>query len=331
MPVLLSDEELQALEGLPHLHRCLYIFGIRRYMDYQTGITGIKREISYKSLSEEVYVNPHQGFKNTGSLSRDQIKRALIVLEQAGLIKRKSIVTKEEKQLILECELAKSAKSIQNKPAPNPPHSPALQAALEGIKGKNAGKPYKNSMGRAGADTTAEAKSRPASRPAHFEKAALHQISDTLHNITLHDNNVSPVDNSKPDAQAFFQLLGKQGYYLHQLHANKKTLAMVHAWIKAKVTLEEALIGINHVNAQLGKPPDTPTYYHKPVLQVREDFKSAEQPSEDLKHGSNDKRTQHTKPRLTHEQRRKRLADWAAKKERELETEEGPESDNVAI
>jgi hypothetical protein len=261
MAISLSDRELDAMDGLPHFHRCVYIFGIRKYMDYQTGITGIKREISYKSLAEEVYVKPHQGVKDTGNNSRDQIKRVLILLEKKGLISRHSIVTKDEKQLILKCLLANADNSIQNKAAPKPPHSAAPQTA-----------PVDNSKNTVKIDTSANMaqESRPESRPAQNEKGAPHPISDTLHNITL------------ASAHDFFQLLAQQGYYINQLHSNKKTLAMVHAWVKAKVTLEEAQIGINHVNGQLGQPPDTPTYYNKPVLQVRQDFKSAQQLSEEM-------------------------------------------------
>lgn len=264
----LSDRELDAMTGLPHFHCCLYIFGIRKHMDYTTGITGIEREISYKSLAEEVYVNPHQGVKVTGENSREQVKRALKLLEKKGLIKRHSIVTKNEKKLIVKCILADRDNYVQNKAAPQPPHSPDPQAASVENKGNTIN-----------IDTAVnkEKESRPESRPTQNEKAARHPVSDTLHNITL------------PVAHDFFQLLAKQGYYLNQLHSNKKTLAMVHAWVQAKVTLEEAQIGINHVNEQLGKPPDTPTYYNKPVLQVRIDFKNAQQLAQEMTDGQPNK------------------------------------------
>jgi hypothetical protein len=262
MPILLSDEELEALEGLPHLHRCLYIFGIRRYMDYETGITGIKRKISYKSLSEEVYVIPHQGFTDAKTKSVAQLKRAVKALEKAGLITMHSKVSSTEKQLILKCILASWDKSVQNKPVPYPYHSPIPQAAL-----------VENNEIPENTDTLEQSqpKSRTESRTTQNKKPVPHPVSDKLHNITL------------PSAQDFFQLLAKCGFALQQLQGNKSTLAMVHQWVQAKVTLEEAQIGINHVNSSKGTP-NSPAYYLKPVLQVRSDFEKAQLQADEVKH-----------------------------------------------
>jgi len=124
MSIRLNDEELAAMEGLPHIHRCLYIFGIRQYMDYETGITGIKRGISWQSLREELYVEPHQGRIGSGSPSKDQVIRAAEFLEKNGVIKNMS----EGKRLIFKCVLATQDKSAQNKPATNPLRQPATQA-----------------------------------------------------------------------------------------------------------------------------------------------------------------------------------------------------------
>lgn len=55
-----TDEELSALRGLPHLQQLLYLTGIKPYVDYRTGIVGISRGISYQSLAEELYIEPHQ-------------------------------------------------------------------------------------------------------------------------------------------------------------------------------------------------------------------------------------------------------------------------------
>ncbi len=259
MPILLSDEEIEALEGLPHLHRCLYIFGIRRHMDYQTGITGVKRKISYKSLSEEVYIEPHQGLKNTGEKSREAIRRAVKMLERAGLI----IIQSNAKNLILKCNLAIRDKSVQNKPDTNPTPQLTTQADTKETQEKpieiNANQATDNIKPDTQADTPKN------------EKADTHPLSDTLHNITL------------PNAQDFFSLLARQGYYLNQLQDNKSTRAMVHQWVQARITLEEARIGINHANAQKPPKPDSPTYYLKPVLQVRQDFENAQKKANEVK------------------------------------------------
>jgi hypothetical protein len=110
MPVLLSDDELDVLVGLSPLNAHLYVFGIRRYMDYKTGIVGIKRGISYQSLSEIGSTNEEQGRHTSkcNKLTRNIIRRSLENLEKVGLIKRDSIRTKDKKKLILTCVLART-------------------------------------------------------------------------------------------------------------------------------------------------------------------------------------------------------------------------------
>lgn len=280
MPVLLSDEELQALEGLPHLHRCLYIFGIRRYMDYTTGITGIKREISYKSLSEEAYVAPRRGSSDTGSQSRDQVKRALIVLEQAGLIKRKSIVTKTEKKLILECVLAKTDNYVQNKAAPYPPHSPAPQAAPEINKNENTENPYSDNDLQHGATLESNDQSRPASRPVDFEKAARHPLSgkDTILNYTaLHVDNFLT-----PDENRFLNLFTDLKLSLN-LAGDLKAITAAKALVKAGVTLQEAREALEtKLAAYKGDRTPHPSYYTQAIIDYKRDLEAIKQQSSEV-------------------------------------------------
>lgn len=113
--VKITYEELSVLTGLPHLQQLLYLRGIRPYMDYRTGIVGIIRGISYQSLAEELYVEPHQGIKS-GSPSKDQIRRAIKGLEKAGLLRVQSMHWK----LVFQCLLAAQDFSNLNKPATNP-------------------------------------------------------------------------------------------------------------------------------------------------------------------------------------------------------------------
>lgn len=116
MDFVINDHELAALCGLPHIQQLAYLRGIRPYMDVKTGLVGIKRRISYQSISEQLYVEPHQGIKSQ-SFSRDQMRRAMSGLERAGVI----TVQSEGMQLILKCELATRDYSVQNKAAINPP------------------------------------------------------------------------------------------------------------------------------------------------------------------------------------------------------------------
>lgn len=110
MKFLITDEELDALYGLSHIQQLAYLRAIRPYMDLQTGLVGVKRGISYQSIAEQLYVEPHPGIKYP-NYSRAQVRRAISGLERAGLIQMQS----EELKLILKCILAFRLYSVQNK------------------------------------------------------------------------------------------------------------------------------------------------------------------------------------------------------------------------
>ena len=113
MDFSINDNELGAMCGLPHVQQLAYLRGIRPYMDVQTGLVGIKRGISYQSIAEQLYIEPHQGIKSE-SCSRSQVRRALSALERQGLITLQS----QRLKLILKCELATRGYSVQNKVVP---------------------------------------------------------------------------------------------------------------------------------------------------------------------------------------------------------------------
>lgn len=127
MDFKINQQEQGALKGLPYLPRLAYLEAVRPYMDYATGIVGIKRGISYQSLREELYIEPHPGYTNSGSPSKQQIRRAIDTLVRAGLL----CVQSEGKKLILKCELASKDNCAQNKPGTNPTHQPDTKPARE--------------------------------------------------------------------------------------------------------------------------------------------------------------------------------------------------------
>ncbi|HAU4231574.1 TPA: hypothetical protein F7Z39_08845 [Legionella pneumophila] len=111
-----NDNELDALCGLSYIQQITYLRGIRPYMDRNTLVVGIKRRISYQSLAEALYIEPHQGITESGSPSRQQIRRVIKGLERAGLI----VIQSFDKHLILKCLLADISYCVQNKPGTNP-------------------------------------------------------------------------------------------------------------------------------------------------------------------------------------------------------------------
>lgn len=126
--IKINNREQAGLSGLPYLQRVLYYEGLRPYMDYQTGIVGLKRGISYQSLREVSHVEAHRGYVS-GSGSKAQIRRALVALQKAGLILR---ISSPEK-LIFQCLLADWDFSVQNKGVTKP-----SQKAVRGAPLKNA-------------------------------------------------------------------------------------------------------------------------------------------------------------------------------------------------
>lgn len=121
MDFVINGDELDAMCGLPHIQQLAYLRGIRPYMDVRTGLVGVKRRISYQSISEQLYVEPHQGIKSQ-SFSRDQVRRAVSGLVRSGIIE----VQSEGMQLILKCELASKIFPVQNKAAINPPQKATI-------------------------------------------------------------------------------------------------------------------------------------------------------------------------------------------------------------
>lgn len=124
--MVITDAELDALQGLPLGAQVLYLREIRRYMDYSTGVTGIIRRISWQGLREVLEVEPRPGVARELP-SKDQVRRLAGWLERAGLIRNISDVT--GKQLIFRLPLAPSDTSVQIKAAINPPQSRHSEAA----------------------------------------------------------------------------------------------------------------------------------------------------------------------------------------------------------
>src|SRR3990167_5896669 len=117
---IINHLEQSALKGLPFIQRLLYIQGLKPYVDYKTGIIGIRRGVSYQSLKEELYIEPHSGIQS-GNLSTDQLRRALRGLEKAGLIEIKSM----DRKLVFRALLMYWDNSAQNKLARKPHHDRA--------------------------------------------------------------------------------------------------------------------------------------------------------------------------------------------------------------
>jgi hypothetical protein len=129
-----NEHEDAALESLPPEIERLYLRGIRKHMDYATGITGVKRRVSMEGFSELLNYYPPAGSKEKPRLySRQQITRMIDKLEAAGLVVRlhrgKGVKAAMEFNLPLACHDAdqQRAESEQEGASNQSPHGCQLQ------------------------------------------------------------------------------------------------------------------------------------------------------------------------------------------------------------
>lgn len=108
--LFITTREIQALSGLSHLFQITYLLGLKPYVDKKSNLIGLHIKISYKSIAETLFVNPSPGIQS-GSPSKQQIRRAIKQLERVGLISIQS----EDQTLILKCLLTNSHTHAQNK------------------------------------------------------------------------------------------------------------------------------------------------------------------------------------------------------------------------
>lgn len=104
-----NEIEEDAIADLPHEAQILYLRVIRKHMDYATGITGEKRRISYTQMQEVLaYKPPRHSKEKPREYSRDQIKRLVQKLVDAGLIERLHTTEKGVAPMIFRLPLASS-------------------------------------------------------------------------------------------------------------------------------------------------------------------------------------------------------------------------------
>lgn len=204
MLIKINQHEQDALEGLPYFQQVLYYAGIRPYMDYATGIVGRKRRISYQSLSEKLYVEPHKGYAS-GSPCKAKIQRALSSLERAGLLSK----IEGEDRLIFKCILAEQDFSAENKVGK---HSIPLADTNSIPKKSNFSRDFERHSEKADIPENQKADTPPVS--GNIIKKYIHesfQISEKLRQ-KAQEQNLQGVDDEKTrlDFINFHQSRGTQ-------------------------------------------------------------------------------------------------------------------------
>ncbi len=109
---LITDEELELLREKPWSAQLIYLRAIRPYMDYSTGIVGLRRGISRQSIAEELSVPGQQGRHHARRVvpSAKEIRYGLDLLKKGGLIDQIPV----DKKLVFRLPYAQMDQSVQN-------------------------------------------------------------------------------------------------------------------------------------------------------------------------------------------------------------------------
>jgi hypothetical protein len=170
-----NEEEDEAMQGLPLEAQLLYLRGLRQHMDYDTGMVGgSQRRISWRSLREVLYVEPHKGI-NGGMPDRAKARRVIQWLEKAGLAER----LEDSEHLLFRLPKASLGSSVQKKADPFPTHfrppepdqetDPEADPSEVAAHGESAGKD----------DPQPDPEADPKPTPEGAQKADPHPVSGT--------------------------------------------------------------------------------------------------------------------------------------------------------
>jgi hypothetical protein len=120
-----NDNEDHALQGCSLLAQIIYLRGIRRHMNYQTGIAGNPkvRKLSLSGLADIARFEPDWGSRKPAwSASKEEVRAALEELKRSGLIQDSGSSLKDG--LIFFLPLADANKSVQKRNPTGTPQEP---------------------------------------------------------------------------------------------------------------------------------------------------------------------------------------------------------------
>jgi len=144
-----NDAEDDALHGLPWIAQLVYLRALRPYMDYSSGVVGVKRGVSLKSIAEMLHVEHGQGRRDAGDPSQKAVRHALELLERIGLIEK----IPADRQLIFRLKFADTDSSASDKWGRR---GADVGQTKSGISETSNGAASKEKRGRRGADPDPE-------------------------------------------------------------------------------------------------------------------------------------------------------------------------------
>ena len=240
---LINDEERESLRGLPMLAREIYVFGLRPFMDYRTGLVGERRGISWKSIAEELYVEPHQGIKG-GEPSEKELRRALTWLQKVELVGP----NQAERRLIFQLLKASRDQSARNKVGSK--WADEEGSYVGGLEPNNHG-PYTEEEGReVGGGESSKVGTPPVTGDNHTVPSA-------------RDDFETP-----STAGQWCQFFIRERRFQMHVVQTAKTMPLFAQWVERRITTSQVRTAMETADAKLGAVPDTPLYYRNFLEQL---------------------------------------------------------------
>lgn len=180
-----ADED-EALQGLPMESQLVYLRGLRRHMDYGTGVVGgARRRISWQMLSEVVEVEHHRGMAGR-RMTKQALRRAVDWLVKAGLVQQ----LKADRHLVFRLLLADVGFSVPEKAGPRPDH---VRTTKAGPRPDHRERNQDNGLDDMQAETRTQLSTPETAKPG------IHQVSGiTKHSIAQNSAGI-PRGRVDPD------------------------------------------------------------------------------------------------------------------------------------
>jgi len=183
-----NEQEDEALQGLPLDAQLLYLRGLRQHMDFESGVVGgPKRRISWRSLRDTLYVEPHQGIDG-GTPDRAKVRRVVKWLEKQGLVARAD----DPEHIVFRLPLATLGSSTYKKADPKPTPSRPPEHEREADPEPDPAKTAQHSESAGKADHQPEQEADPKPTPQEGGKADPHPESGTPGKTATDINPESP-------------------------------------------------------------------------------------------------------------------------------------------
>lgn len=251
------------MEYLNHRSQVLYLRGLRRFMDFSTGIVGDRRGVSFQMMRELLEVSPDRGSRDpVYKPTVGEVRASLAQLERAGLIRRLPKLAKTDRMrfyLPLASIRPNEERQMNDKGGTT---KEVLGTSIPYVTGTTNGERGMNDIppvsGKTSCDDT-------RAREGHGPGV----------------ESPWPRDHIPMDRSEWGRVLASFGFSQERVFT-AKTLPMLKRWVDSRVTVGEFEDAAQVANCKIGGQPASVAYYDwavNEVMQQRNSNRSGGQPS----------------------------------------------------